>query len=128
MKALLDQYFENRTRIFEAFGYVEAIRVLPMRDERAAYWMLVGGEERGAQCVISDEPFTREGISGGEQTFGGRIFNQRHLHRWVHRAHGLVLVAISPGDDTGQYLAVLSAERECTDETLRGCYADRWGG
>lgn len=107
----LDAYFAAKDRVHEGFKY----------------WMLVGGEGVGAQCIYSDEPFTEKSIQAGKTIYSGSVYTQRFLPKWVYRTKTHVMVAVDTHTDGNRFLMVFDAARECTDKKMKSAWSEHWG-
>jgi hypothetical protein len=122
---LIDKYFSVKNAIHAYFGYEGNHREIPMEDLRGMYWMLTNGETRGF-CVHSPQTFTLERINNGKTTYGGRIYTQRYLLKWVYRSVHHVMVSVDTGVDGNKFLEIYDADKECTDDELRKAYLNKW--
>jgi hypothetical protein len=122
----LDAYFAAKDRVHEGFDYVPDWVEIPLDDARKYYWMLVGGEGRGATCAYSKEPFTEESIKAGTEFWSGSVYTQRFLKKWVYRTETHVMVAVDTHTDGNKFLMVFDAARECTDEKMKNAWSECW--
>ncbi len=122
----IDSYFEIQGRIHEALGYKPDWVEIPLDDHRGEHWMIVGSEEDG-RCVYSEEPLTHDSIGEGSKIYGGPIYTQRFLPKWVYRAGKHVMVSVDTETDGNKFLMIFDADKECTDEAIREAYSERWG-
>ena len=126
MNHAIDTYFAAKAEVQAMFGYVGDWVEIPMRDQRGDHWMLVNGEGVGGYCVYSDKPLTAEILEAGEEIYGGPIYTQRFLKKWVYRTPTHVLVAVNTQTDGNRFLCVFDADKECTDDRLRAVYREHW--
>lgn len=125
---LLDDYFDLQSRIFQYFGYVEDWRAIPLDDKCGDYWMIIGAEDSSDTSVVhSPTPFTEESITEGKEIFGNTLYTQRFLPKWVYRAAEFTMVCVDTHTDGNKFLMVFDNRLECTDESLKALYAEKWG-
>jgi hypothetical protein len=118
-------YFGLAKQIHEYFGYVEDWVSIPMEDNLAHYWMIVGKEDNGT-CVHSHYPFCKKSIEEGKDIYSGPIYTQRFLPKWVYRGEELTMVCVDTQTDGNKFLMIFDNEKECKDENLKNLYTDRW--
>jgi len=123
MKAL-DQYLKLQQEIFEYFGYKEDWVAIPIDDQRDKYWF-VRGEGPGCYCY-SPKPFTKRSIKEGKNIYGGSIYTQRFLPKWVYRGKDYTMVCADTHTDGNKFLMIFSNDKECKDEELINSYHSLW--
>lgn len=125
---VVKQYFELADKIHEFFGYTEDWVTIPMRDQLDCYWMLIGGDERGAEgrLVYAEKPFTASLVKSG-QVYGGPVYTQRFLPKWVYRNETHTLISLDTQTDGNKFLCILDNAKECKDQKLKDLYEKHWG-
>lgn len=125
-KALLKVYFSLQKQIHEHFGYKEDWVAIPLEDSTDSYWMVIENESGGGRYVHSPVPFNREMIEAGTEIYGGWIYTQRFLPKWVYRAEDCTMVCADTKTDGNKFLMVFDNEKECKDEELKKLYMEHW--
>lgn len=122
------QYFELAEKIHEFFGYKEDWVSIPMKEQLECYWMIVGGDEKGAggTVVCSKKPFTKKSLTEGKSIYSDTIYTQRFLPRWVYRTQSHTLTCVDTHTDGNKFLYIFDNEKECKDEELKTAYAVAW--
>lgn len=123
---IISTYFSAKDEVHSLLGYKPDWVEIPMEDSRKYYWMLTDGEESGS-CAYSPEPFTVESIEAGSKMYGGSIYTQRHLPKWVYRTETHVMVSVDTHTDGNRFLMIFDASKECTDDAMKKLYKDYWG-
>ena len=136
----IDAYFSAKAAVHKAFCYKPDYVEIPLDDCRGQRWMLVGGEGAGAKLVYSDEPLAARtfedarahleaDIASGKDTkanypefFGGPIYTQRFLPKWVYRTKTHVMVCYDTETDDNKFLLIFDAALECDDDAVREAY------
>ena len=126
IKTKIKDYFNLAKEIHEYFGYKEDWVCIPMDNRIGDYWMVVG-EGGGGRYVYSSEPLTKESIEAGEKIYGGTIYCQRFLNKWVYRAEKLTLVSANTHTDGNKFLMIFDNDKECKDDYLKKLYMEKWG-
>jgi len=118
---LLEQYFEIQNEIYKYFEYEEDWVVIPLDSRLDCYWMVVGGDEKGAGGYVtwSPEPFTKESLEDGGKTYGGPIYTQRFLPKWIYRKEDYTMISIDTRCDGNKFLMIFDNSKECTDEIMK---------
>jgi hypothetical protein len=125
---LLKDYFKLEQAIHDYFGYVEDWVTIPLDDHTDDYWMITGPEDRSTTSVVySPTPFTMQSIVDGNTLYGGRIYTQRFLNKWVYRAKDYTMVCVDTECDGNKYLMVFDNTKETKDAALMQAYKERWG-
>jgi hypothetical protein len=136
VKALLKAYFDLQTQIHEHFGYKEDWVSIPLDDQTDQYWMVIEDRLGGGRYAYSPTPFNREMIEAGTEIYGGWIYTQRFLPKWVYRAENCTgvnsaedctMVCADTKTDGNKFLMVFDNEKECKDEELKKLYMKHWG-
>lgn len=118
---LLEQYFNLQKQIYDYFGYVEDWVVIPLDDQTNKYWMITGGDERGAGGYVtwSPEPFTIESLKKGDNIYGGPVYTQCFLPKWIWRVEKYTMISVDTQTDGNKFLMVFDNSKECTDEEMK---------
>lgn len=124
LDTLVDTYFDVKAKIHKGFGYTPDWAETPMDDKRQYPWMLVGGN--AGFVVYSPEPLTKESVEAGKKIYGGPVYAQRFLPKWVYRTETHVMISVDTRVDGNKFLMIFDAAKECTDDTLRETYAKKW--
>lgn len=124
---LLKQYFDLQKRVYDHFGYEENWVVIPLQDQTDCYWFLIEDAAGRGSCVYSDEPLTLESVREGKRIYGGSIYTQRFLPKWVYRAADFTMVCVDTHTDGNKFLMVFDNGKECRDESLKAAYEENWG-
>lgn len=124
---LLTDYFALQKQIFEYFGYQEDWKVIPLDDQTEQHWMVILNESGGGAYVYSPDPFTEESVKAGAAIYGGSIYTQRFLPKWVYRGEEYTMVCADTHTDGNKFLMIFDNSKECTDDKLKQLYADFWG-
>jgi hypothetical protein len=127
MKEHIERYFDARKSLHAAFGYVEDWAVIPMDDQRDAFWCVVGGEAHGGKVYWSDQAFEDMDIALGKDLYSGPIYTQRHLPKWVYRANGYALISVDTECDLNRCLFVFDERKECKDKDILRKLKEHWG-
>lgn len=116
MTPLLDTYFTLLASIHEAFGYTEDWRVFPLDDQRGREWFIRDGEGSGGEVIygIAGVPLTKQLLEVGEY-YGGPIYTQRHLKKWVYRTDTHVMALVDTETDGNILLMIFDAALERKD-------------
>ena len=122
----LTEYFKLQKEIFDYFGYRQDWKVIPLDDQRESYWMLLQNERGGGRYVYSAEPFDTDSIRAGDNIYGGIIYTQRFLPKWVYRGAEYTMVCADTETDGNKFLMVFSNDRECKDQGLKDLYDSTW--
>jgi hypothetical protein len=122
----LDAYFKLQAKIFEFFGYNQDWRVIPLDDHTDDHWMLFEDADGRGSYVYSGEPFTDKSIKDGMTIYGGSIYTQRFLPKWVYRAEGFTMVCADTHTDGNKFLMVFDNSKECTDKEMKDLYKAHW--
>jgi hypothetical protein len=124
---LLKKYFDVQKELFDYFGYKEDWKVIPLDDQLGRYWMICGPEDENTTAVAySDKPFTPELIKAGAELYGGNIYTQRFLPKWVYRGKEYTMVAVDTHTDGNKFLMVFENEKECKDDAMKKLYHEHW--
>lgn len=126
MGSLIELYFKLQEAIHEYFGYREDWKVIPMSDETDQHWFVKQDKDgRGFYCH-SSKPFTEETVTAGAEIYGGTIYTQRFLPKWVYRGEDYTMVCADTHTDGNKFLMLFSNDKECTDQKLIDLYKDKW--
>lgn len=125
MSNIIDDYFEAKVKVHKLMGYVPNWVEIPMEDERSMHWMIIGSEENG-YVAYSPEQFTEQNIIDGNMLYGGPIYTQRHLPKYVYRSEDYVMIAIDTLTDGNKFLMIFDSKLECTDENLKNIHKKHW--
>jgi phosphoribosyl-AMP cyclohydrolase len=124
---IIEQYFALQEEVFKYFGYVQDWKVIPLDPQMYRHWMICGAEDDSStKIVYSDEPFTKESVEAGEKIYGGTIYTQRFLPKWVYRGEKYTMIAVDTHCDDNKMLMVFSNDKECHDQTLKDLYNQTW--
>ena len=133
IKTKIENYFNLAEEIHKYFGYKEDWVTIPMDDRRGDYWMVIHtektpeGEPAGGRYVYSSNPFTKESVEEGKEIYGGSIYTQRFLKKWVYRAKEMTMVCADTHTDGNKFLMLFENDKECKDEYLKKLYLEKWG-
>jgi hypothetical protein len=127
LKKAVNDYFDLQEKIYEYFGYKEDWVVIPLDNRLDDYWMVTGKGEMDDKYVYSSVPLTQESVESGDKIYGGRIYTQRFLPKWVYRGKDYTLVCADTQTDGNKFLMVFSNDKECKDTKLKKLYVDKWG-
>jgi len=129
----IENYFNLAEEIHRYFGYKEDWKCIPMDNRIGDYWMVIHtektaeGEPAGGRYVYSHEPLTKESIEAGTSIYGGSIYTQRFLPKWVFRGKDMTMVSADTHTDGNKFLMLFENDKECKDETLKKLYLEKWG-
>lgn len=126
IKTKIEDYFNLAEEIHKYFGYKEDWKCIPMDNRLGDYWMVIG-EGVGGRYVHSSEPFTKETVEAGSVIYGGSIYTQRFLPKWVFRGKEMTMVSADTHTDGNKFLMLFENDKECKDEYLKKLYMERWG-
>lgn len=121
---LLKDYLNIQKQLFEYFGYIEDWKVIPIDDCTDNHW-LVSKDERSFWCH-SPEPLTLESIKAGDSIYGGPIYTQRFLPKWVYRGEKFTMVCVDTQTDGNKFLAIYDNSKECKNPELIAEYERCW--
>lgn len=123
----ITRYFSLQEEVFKYFGYVQDWKVIPLDPQLGRYWMICGPEDSNSTNVTwSDQPFTEKSVKEGSKIYGGTIYTQRFLPKWVYRGKKYTMVAVDTHSDDNRVLMVFENALECTDEAMKKIYNDNW--
>jgi hypothetical protein len=125
--AKVKDYFTLQKEIYEYFGYKEDWVLIPMEDHTDEHWMVTGKGSHGDKYVHSPVPFTKDTIEAGNEIYGGWIYTQRFLGKWVYRGDDYTLVCCDTKTDGNKILMIFDNTKECTDKKLQQAYLSNWG-
>ena len=125
MHTKINTYFDLKKEIHDYFGYKEDWVTIPMDDQRDQYWMLTS-EGIGGQYVHSPIPFTEETMNVGNEIYGGWLYCQRFLKKWVYRGERYTLVCADTKTDGNKFLMIFDNHKECKDDYLKKLYIEKW--
>jgi hypothetical protein len=125
---ILDSYFKLQQKIFDYFGYVEDYRVIPLDDQTGRHWAVIENEDGTGLVFWLDDGLlpTMEIIVKGEQIYGGEIYTQRFLPKYIYRAADQTMIAVDTHTDGNKFLMVFDNDKEITDAAMKKEYATRW--
>jgi len=113
---LLKDYFNLKKEIHEYFGYKEDWVDIPLADETDCYWLLTG-EGYGDKCAYWHEPMTVKSIEDGAY-YGGEIYTQRFLPKWVYRGEEYTMVCVDTRTDGNKFLMIFDNAKEYKDPEM----------
>lgn len=122
---LLSDYFTLQKQIFDYFGYKEDWKVIPLDDRTDQYWMVILDERGGGSYCHHEEPLTKESVEAGV-IYGGSIYTQRFLPKWVYRGAEYTMVCADTHTDGNKFLMIFDNTKECTDPEIKKLYVDFW--
>lgn len=106
---MLKEYFELEKKIHEYFGYKEDWVTIPLADYTDQYWHLTG-EGRGDEVMYAEN---REDLNDEDGNYyGGPIYTQRFLNKWVYRTDDYTMVCYDAQTDGNKYLAIFDNSKE----------------
>lgn len=114
---LLKQYFDIQQQVFDYFGYKEDWVAIPLSDETRMSWFIEEDGNGGGQ-VFYHEKFTLDDATGGA-FYGGSIYTQRFLPKWVYRGKDYTMVSVDTHTDGNKFLMVFDNAKEVKDEKIR---------
>lgn len=124
---IIEQYFALQEEVFKYFGYTQDWKVIPLDPQLATHWMICGPENSGSTKVAySDQSFTKELIKAGSKLYGGTIYTQRFLPKWVYRGEKYTMVSVDTHSDDNKVLMVFENALECTDDAMKKLFAETW--
>lgn len=126
-KNLFDSYFDIKKKIHEYFGYKADWKDIPLEEEIACHWMLSQREDGSGTVVYSPEPLTEESIKAGTSIYGGVIYTQRFLPKFVYRTEDYTLISVDTQTDGNKFLIIFDNKKECTDQKLKDLNQEHWG-
>ncbi len=126
IKTKIKNYFSLAEEIHKYFGYKEDWVCIPMDEQLDQHWM-VTDEGPGGKLVHSSKPFTEESVKAGSDIYGGTIYTQRFLPKWVYRGEELTMVCVDTHTDGNKFLMIFDNKKECNDEYLKKLYVETWG-
>ena len=125
---LIEQYFALQKEVFTYFGYKPDWKYIPLDFRPDYHWMICGPEDKNSTNVAySETPFSKEMIEEGKDLYGGTIYTQCFLPKWVYRAKDYTMVAIDTHSDGNQLFMIFSNSLECTDPKMKEAYEEFWG-
>jgi len=110
---LLEEYFKLQKKIYEYFDYVEDWVVIPLDDATEMYWQIDGGEGYDGSVVYCEIKEAVEKRTG--QEYGGPIYTQRFLPKWVYRADDYTMICIDTQTDGNKFLMVFDNKKEVNE-------------
>lgn len=123
----IENYFNLAEEIHRYFGYKEDWVTIPMDNRIGDYWMLIEKPDgAGGRYVYSPKPFTTESVEAGTEIYGGSIYTQRFLKKWVYRAEEMTMVCANTHTDGNKFLMLFENSKECKDECLKKLYLEKW--
>ena len=126
LKEKIDKYFELQNAIFEHVGYREDWKVIPLDNHTDAYWFITGEGHNDKYCY-SPKPLTKESVEAGVEIYGGNIYTQRFLPKWIYRGEQYTVVCADTQCDGNKLLLLFDNTKECKDESLKNDYLNKWG-
>lgn len=121
----IDEYFKLQKEIHEHFGYNEDWKVIPLDDMRGYHWFYDQNQDGGI-VVYSEEPFTKETITAGNTIYGGVIYTQRFLPKWVYVGDDLTMISMDTRVDGNKFLSIFQNNLQCIDRALIDLYKQCW--
>lgn len=116
MKKLFEQYLQIEKEIFEYFEYQEDWVRIPIDNDifNLNYeWAILGPEDQQSE-VIWHSKLSPECISEGNY-FGGTIYTQRFLPKWVYRGKEYTMICVDTHTDGNKYLMIFDNSKEIKD-------------
>ena len=127
IKEKILNYFELAKEIHKYFGYTEDWVCIPMDDHMEDYWMVTGkGNSKEDHVVYSPKPFTEESITDGMEIYGGTLYTQRFLPKWVYRGKEFTMISVDTHTDGNKFLMIFDNKKECKDKDLKEFYLQAW--
>lgn len=119
MDQTIDDYFDLREQVFAHVGYVEDWRVFPLDDMRGCWWW-ADPSERGEVRWSPSEDALRYWLGDhddeygpyGNQLYGGDIYTNRHLPKWLYRGPEFTLALVDTHTDGNILLMVFRNDHE----------------
>lgn len=127
IESKLNTFNALEKEIHNYFGYVEDWVKIPMESHIGEYWMLTGDKKARGCAVYSPVPLTKKTIEAGSEIYGGPIYTQRFLPKWVYRGEDYTMVSVNTQTDGNRFLMIFENSKECTDDNLCELYDRRWG-
>ena len=115
---LLTNYFDLQAQIFAYFGYEEDWGAIPLDDNTKYYWMLDQKSDGTGDVFWAPEPFSANQIELGEYIYGGTIYTQRFLPKWVYSGLDYTMICVDSHTDQNKFLMVFANDNRCEDATL----------
>lgn len=88
--------------------------------------MMIENEDGSGNYSHSPEPYTVESVNDGSKTYGGLIYTQRFLSKWVYRTNNYTMVCANTQCDGNRFLMIFDNEKECKDNSLKKLYVENW--
>lgn len=104
---MLKEYFELQKQIHDYFGYVEDWVTIPLEDCTDDLWCL-SGEGSGDSVYHAA---TMEDFQTGS-FYGGPIYTQRFLPKYVYRGDAFTMVSVDTQCDGNKYLMVFDNSKQ----------------
>ena len=104
---ILKEYFELQKQIHDFFGYVEDWKTIPLEDCTDSIWTLTG-EGSGDQVYYAN---SMQDFETGN-FYGGEIYTQRFLPKYVYRGDGFTMVSVDTQCDGNKYLMVFDNSKQ----------------
>ena len=125
---LLKEYFDFEAKIHKYFGYKEDWVKIPFDDCTGKYWAVIQGSTGGGSVFWLEDGVSpsREVIESGHQMFGGIIYTQRFLPKWVYRADEHTMVCVDTQCDGNKFLMIFDNDKEIKDKELKDTYVEWW--
>lgn len=119
MDQTIDDYFRLREQVFAHVGYVEDWRVFPLDDMRGCWWWADPSECGEVRWSPSEEALRYwmgdhddEYGPYGNQLYGGDIYTNRHLPKWLYRGPEFTLALVDTHTDGNIFLMVFRTDHE----------------
>jgi len=107
---ILDKYNDVRQQLFDAVGYVEGWRVLPVDDARDYFWHLTGEGYGDAVLFAKEVGNVHNGTM--QDGYCNEIYTQRHLPRWVYRGNELTMIVVDTNVDGNKLIQFFDNTKE----------------
>ncbi len=84
--AMLDQYFTLFDEVCKMFGYHEDWRAFNLDDKREYFWKIDDDHVEYCKDAVWDV--------NHEEYYGGTIYTQRHLSKWVYETEHYTMALV----------------------------------
>lgn len=127
LKNSLSEYFNLQKEIYDYFGYVEDWVVIPLEDGTENYWNICDDEYyhspqkysltefkefKDYLCNMSLEEDPLEIKALYHNMYGGLIYKQRFLKKWIYRGKDYTMIVANTQSDGNIFLYVFDNTKE----------------
>ena len=126
-ESIIERHFKLQLEVYNYFNYFPNWVYIPMDFRPKTHWMICGPEDNSSTSIVySPIEFTEKSIEEGSNIYGGSLYTQRFLPKWVYRGENYTMISVDTHCDGNKLLLIFENVLECNDDKLKNLYNMRW--